>query len=71
MLASNKADLISFSDRALMIAGFILGIIGVLGAGLFTIWVTFTRCLKRRNGRWKCRKATFEFRCLCKPARDL
>lgn len=61
----------SGADRALIVVEFVAGILILLGAGLFSVWITLTRCLKRREGKWKCRRATFKCRCLFKPPREI
>jgi hypothetical protein len=59
------------ASRALIVVEFIAGIMVILGIGLFIAWLTLTRCLKRREGRWRCRRATYKCRCLCKPPRQI
>jgi hypothetical protein len=62
---------LSTSERAIIVVEFIAGVLFILGLGLFSVWLTLTRCLKRREGKWKCRKATIRCRCLFKPPRQI
>jgi hypothetical protein len=44
----NSEKPLSSTARALIVVEFIAGILVILGVGLLSVWITLTRCLKRR-----------------------